>query len=315
LRIVFLRLEIDWFWLELRMDLKTHGASKYTSSRLLGSSSGRGWRGVFAELRSHAPCDTAVVMPRQTEITLAVSGSTAGYVTRKGAGMRQQAMPVDGTLWLSPVGVDDNAINIAAPLPQTLHLFLSNEPFARLAEEYNLPRSPERAVHYAAAVQDDVIRQIGMSILGELRAPSAAGDMLVETGALMLAARLAQSHSEGYRVRADERRSRLDPVRLRRTLDYIDAHLDDDISVDVLARQCYLSAYHFTRMFSAATGMPPYRYVARLRLEKAKRLLMQGQLPLCEIAQIARFASQASFTRAFSREMGISPARFRAAAA
>jgi AraC family transcriptional regulator len=51
--------------------------------------------------------------------------------------------------------------------------------------------------------------------------------------------------------------------------------------------------------------------VARKRIEKAKRLLAAGQLPLCEIAQVARFSNQASFTRAFTRETGLSPGRFR----
>ena len=294
------------------MDLQTHGPRKYPRSQLLGSSAGRGWRGIVAELRSHAPgCDTPAVTPRQAEITIAIAGSRTGLVTRRAADMRQSAVAADGTIWLSPVGIGDNEIRIDAPLPQVLHLFLAPESFARLALEHDLPGASGRQVHWAAGVQDDLVLQIGKTILHELTHESSAGCMLVETGAMMLAARLAQCHSSGGQARAEERRVRLDAVRLRRTLDYIDVHLDDDLSVDALARECCLSAYHFTRMFSAAVGMPPHRYVARKRIEKAKRLLAEGALPLCEIAQVARFSNQASFTRAFTRETGLSPGRFR----
>ncbi|MFM0434842.1 AraC family transcriptional regulator [Paraburkholderia strydomiana] len=293
------------------MDLTTHGDLKYVSSQLLDSSAGRNWRGIFAELRSHPRCDTPAVAPAQTEITIAVAGSSAGYVTRKGAGQRQKVLPLDGTIWFSPIGVDDNVINIAAPLPEVLHVFLAPEPFVRLADEYNLPRSPGEAVRYMAGVDDELVRQLGLNIVNELRQESAAGHMLVETTALMLAARLAQCHGDGWRTRIDQRDFRLGNPRLRRVLDFIDSHLDTDLDLSSLAAQCCLSTYHFSRMFSATMGMPPFRYVSIRRIEKAKRLLREGKLPLSQIAQIARFSSQASFTRAFTRETGVSPARYR----
>lgn len=294
------------------MELHTHGPRKYPRSALLGSSAQRGWRGIFAELRSHAPgCDTPAVTPSRVEITIPIAGSCHGRVTRRAGDMRQSAVAADGAIWLSPAGVGDSEIRIEAPLPRVLHLFLAPEPFARLALEHDLPGASDRHVHWAAGVRDDLVLQVGRTILDELTHESGAGAMLVETGAMMLAARLAQCHSTGGRARAEERRVRLDGARLRRTLDYIDAHLDDDLSVDALARECCLSAYHFTRMFSAAVGVPPHRYVARKRIEKAKRLLAEGELPLCEIAQVARFSNQASFTRAFTRATGLSPGRFR----
>ncbi|MFM0058484.1 AraC family transcriptional regulator [Paraburkholderia phytofirmans] len=296
--------------MDLKMDLKTHGDLKYRSSRLLGSSAGRNWRGIFAELRAHPLCDTPAVKPAHTEITIAVAGSSAGYVTRKGAGQRQKVLPVDGTIWLSPIGVDDNEINIAAPLPEVLHVFLAPDPFVRLADEYNLPRSPGQSVRYMAGVDDELVRQLGLGIVNEIRQESAAGDMLVETTALMLAARLAQCHGDGWRTRIDQRHFRLGTARLRRVLDYIDAHLDTDLDISSLAAQCCLSPYHFSRMFSATVGMPPFRYISIRRMDKAKQLLREGKLPLSQIAQIARFSSQASFTRAFTRETGISPGRY-----
>ncbi len=135
---------------------------------------------------------------------------------------------------------------------------------------------------------------------------------LFETASFMLAVWLAQSHLEGEIVR-DEPRTRhcLDNARLRRVLDYIAHHLDEEISVADLAKVACLSIFHFTRMFAASVGMPPHRYVSRQRLEHAMTLLACGKLPLSQIALACRFSSQASFTRAFRRAAGLTPGEYR----
>ena len=104
---------------------------------------------------------------------------------------------------------------------------------------------------------------------------------------------------------------RLDSARFRRVLDFIDRHLEEKITVAGLADLANLSAFHFTRMFTAAVGVPPYRYVSRRRLENAMAMLAIGKLPLCEIAHRSRFSSQAGFNRAFRRATGMTPGEYR----
>ncbi len=64
-------------------------------------------------------------------------------------------------------------------------------------------------------------------------------------------------------------------------------------------------------MFTAAIGIPPYRYVGRRRLESAMTMLAIGKLPLHEIAHRSCFSSQAGFTRAFRRATGMTPGEYR----
>jgi AraC family transcriptional regulator len=64
-------------------------------------------------------------------------------------------------------------------------------------------------------------------------------------------------------------------------------------------------------VFTLAIGVPPQRYVSRMRLEKAMAEIAAGRLPLAEVALNARFSSQASFTRAFRRATGTTPAEYR----
>jgi AraC family transcriptional regulator len=54
-------------------------------------------------------------------------------------------------------------------------------------------------------------------------------------------------------------------------------------------------------------GIPPHRYIARLRLDNAKAELAAGRLPLAQVALNAQYSSQASFTRAFHRATGMTP--------
>jgi len=291
--------------------LKTHGSQKYPESRLLLTSSGHGWTGLAAELRSHGVCDTPAVVPRQLELSMAIAGSNDGYVTRTGAGLRQQTVPRNGTLWISPVEVCDNEVNIAVPLPEVLHLFVPTHHLTDLAQEFDLPRSASQSIRYEADVQDEVLRQLGLVILAELREESAAGRMLVETAAVMLAARLGQAHGDGWSLKARPSQHRLSDTRLRRVRDYIAAHAERDISLGELAAVACVSVYHFSRMFRATVGVTPQRYLRELYLKRAKDLLAAGQLCLAQIALATHFSSQASFTRAFTREVGISPGEYR----
>jgi hypothetical protein len=95
------------------MELSAHGAKKYPASALLQSSAGLGWSTISAELRSHGPCETPVIVSQNMELCFAVSGN--GLVRRTGAGQCQETVPRTGTIWLSPVGIGDNDHNNSSP--------------------------------------------------------------------------------------------------------------------------------------------------------------------------------------------------------
>ena len=129
---------------------------------------------------------------------------------------------------------------------------------------------------------------------------------------LLLAARLAHAPFETELSRSPIlSRPRLDDGRLRRVLAYIAEHLAEDITVADLADVACLSMFHFTRAFSATMGVPPHRYVSQRRLESAKAMIATGRMSLSEIALVCRFSSQSSFTRAFRRATGMTPAEYR----
>lgn len=103
----------------------------------------------------------------------------------------------------------------------------------------------------------------------------------------------------------------LESDRLQRVLEYIAANLRSDLCLEKLAAIACYSTFHFARMFTLAVGVPPHRYIGRLRLENAMEELETGKLSLAEIALNAKFSSQASFTRAFRRATGTTPNEYR----
>jgi len=103
----------------------------------------------------------------------------------------------------------------------------------------------------------------------------------------------------------------LSPERLRRVRDYVEAHLDQDLSLTILADIACLSPYHFSRSFKQAAWVGPQRYVMQRRFERAKTLLRRTHQPLAQIAQDAGFTDQSHLTSIFDREMGTTPGRFR----
>jgi len=101
--------------------------------------------------------------------------------------------------------------------------------------------------------------------------------------------------------------------RLQRVSDYIEAHLDDRLTLTEIAGVACLSPYHFSRSFKQVVGVGPRRYILQRRVERAKTLLRHSDQPLSWIAQEAGFTDQSHLTTEFRRQIGMTPGRFRAA--
>jgi AraC family transcriptional regulator len=87
--------------------------------------------------------------------------------------------------------------------------------------------------------------------------------------------------------------------------------LENDLSLEALAKETGYSPTHFSRMFRAATGHTPHNYVVRLRVERARQLLAHPSLSLSEIALECGFSSHSHMTRIFHELVGTTPSRYR----
>jgi AraC family transcriptional regulator len=129
-------------------------------------------------------------------------------------------------------------------------------------------------------------------------------DSLAHTIALRLVCR-SQRFSPALRV--NDRA--LPKWRLRNVCDYIEANLDDDLSLAELAAIAGFSVPHFKVLFSRSVGLPVHRYVIERRVERARQLLLQGKHSMSEIALDTGFAHQSHMTRCVRSVLGVTPAQ------
>lgn len=105
-----------------------------------------------------------------------------------------------------------------------------------------------------------------------------------------------------------------EPAAVSRAKERLSASLSDPPSLEALAAEVNLSAFHFSRVFRRAVGVPPYTWLCQRRLEQAKVLLRAGCLPL-EVATRLGFSDQSHLTRQFKRAYGVAPGEYRSATA
>jgi AraC-like DNA-binding protein len=87
--------------------------------------------------------------------------------------------------------------------------------------------------------------------------------------------------------------------------------LDENISLKEMAAVAFMSQYHFNRTFRQITGLPPCRFLTKLRVEAATRMLLDTDNSVTEICLEVGYSSLGTFIRRFSHLLGISPMRLR----
>lgn len=100
--------------------------------------------------------------------------------------------------------------------------------------------------------------------------------------------------------------------RFLRVLDYIDAHLEERLTVEALSGVAAFSKFHFHRQFSELFGIGVYQYVQTLRLKRASyQLAFRDRQSVVDIALASGYDSHEAFSRAFKRRLGQTPSAFR----
>jgi AraC family transcriptional regulator len=295
--------------------VREHGFEKYGAQGLLASSVDFGWSGLSAELRAHGRVDwrSRTWVRPETEVCVAI-GPSDSVVTRLIGGVVDRTLAGRGTIWLSPPGPNEVLVDIAAPVPQALHMYLAERHFSAESLGIDVGYPAPGSLRYQRSFQDPLVAEIAFAIVSEMRTQTAGGRLLAETLAVSLAARLVHSHSGLSPDKDLEQLSHggLDRRRLTRVREYIDANLEGgNLTIARLAKVASLSQFHFARAFKAAVGKSPHQYVSGHRLERAKVLLRRGDQSLLDIAVALDFSSQANFTRAFRKGTGMTPGQYR----
>lgn len=185
-------------------------------------------------------------------------------------------------------------------------IVLSLEPtvLARTVCESVAPERVEIVPHFAKP--DPLIRGMGLALKAELESGGLGGCLYAESMATALSAHLLRWYSaQKHGIR--EYTGGLPKYKLRQVTDYINNHLDQDLGLAELAELAQMSPHYFGRLFKQSMGFAPHQYVIRCRVERAKQLLLQGELTIAQVAYSVGFAHQSHLNRHFKRWLGVTP--------
>ncbi len=155
-------------------------------------------------------------------------------------------------------------------------------------------------------IRDPQVERIGWMMQAEDHDAYPGGRLFADSLASALAARLLALQS---RKAASPTGRALPAWRLRHVLEYIEANLDQDLTLAELAGVAGFSLSHFKPLFRQAVGMPAHRFVLERRVERARTRLLEGTGSLTDIALEAGFAHPSHMARCMRRVLGVSPSQ------
>jgi AraC family transcriptional regulator len=159
--------------------------------------------------------------------------------------------------------------------------------------------------------QDPTIERLARSLVATDEVEQGLSALYADAVCLAIVTRLLGMRCNRDLATTNRRRTALPKWRLKRVVEYIDAHLDGHITLADLAEAIGLTRMHFAAQFKIATGVRPHEYVLRRRIERAQELLRNSSLTLVDIALSVGFQTQAHFTTVFKRFAGETPHRWR----
>lgn len=164
-------------------------------------------------------------------------------------------------------------------------------------------------LHTHLGFQDHLIHSLCLGLKEEVERGGTSGHLYSESLATTLAMHLAR-HYVRKRPRILQQAGGLAQRHVRLVMEFVQENLQRDITLQEMATVVGFSPFHFARLFKKATGTSPYRFVLQQRIERAKQLLVLGELPLADVAVETGFFDQSHLTTHFRKHCGVTPRQF-----
>jgi len=191
----------------------------------------------------------------------------------------------------------------------TVRFNISQAALTEYACEHGL-RKPSGLYASSLGCPDPVMSSLAQTIVTAMERPREGASLFVDYMALAFCAHTLITYG-GVPGGPISMRGGLAPWQLRRACEFIETNLDRDPSIVDIAAECGLSSSYFAKSFRQALGMPPHAWLSTRRVERAKKLLIEGGLELSEIAIACGFVDQSHLSRTFVKIEGCSPGKWR----
>ena len=191
-----------------------------------------------------------------------------------------------------------------------LHLYLHPSFLRTTAEAIDVEYS-QISIAPQFGIRDEHIHHVGLSLYCELKQSNVIGRFYADSLAKVLAMQFVRRYS--YLKDLQMNHGGMAPRKLRKAIEFINENLDKEqnVAMVAIADAVQMSYFHFTRAFKQSTGLTPNNYMIQQRIERAKKLLSETDLPIAHIALRTGFASQSHFTTTFRKVVWTTPKAFR----
>jgi len=286
---------------------ETHRRATRPGNRVLAQSTDAGWGSLYAALMEEGPFEAVEQGVRHPSFIYHVS--RPAEVTRRIDGCRPEKTVIGPRrITLTPgrpaAWWSHNAH------PEILQVYVHHDLFAAAAAAM-FECDPARVdITPAFAILDPLLEQLSLAVISALRDGNQRDTLYVESLAQMIAAHLARMHSN-FSDRRGAPAPQISSWKMRRLKEFIEANLDQDLSLSAMAREIGISSLYLPRAFRNAFGQSPHQYVIGRRIERAKDLLRDGHFSVAEVSAATGFSSQSHLSDWFARTVGITPAAYR----
>ncbi|MFE7168117.1 helix-turn-helix domain-containing protein [Streptomyces sp. NPDC057616] len=281
----------------------THGILALPGVRPLRSSAGLGWDRLYVSTQRELPYREAFQGAGSHLLILHLDGPVTVRRGRRGLTSARQVPP--GGLFLHPAATELD-VELGGHL-NTVHVYLADAALQASADEGRPVRLKEEF-----GTTDPLLEQLVLSLDGVVRRWEPSGATYTDQLALMIAAQLARRHSVRRRgTEPPAPQAGLTDRQFAAVRELLAVRLSEPLSLEDLAAVTGLSVSQFARQFKARTGSPPHRYLVRLRVEQAARLLRAGTMPIAQVAAACGFSHQEHLTRVLRSHLGTTPAALR----
>lgn len=205
-----------------------------------------------------------------------------------------------------PAGHDFCGSQKPRVLTRTIHFYIdARGPLADPALRFGELQFRPRLFFY-----DHDIWQTALKLKSQVESPGAMLRQYADALGILLMHEIVRINGDAVRCEPVTRGG-LACWQRKRVAAYIEEHVADNVPLGTLADLVQLSPWHFSRSFKQSFGVPPHRYHAGRRIERAKQLLANRELPITAIAYEVGFSETSTFTATFHRLTGQTPSKYR----
>ena len=158
-------------------------------------------------------------------------------------------------------------------------------------------------------LRDPLIQEMALALKSDLEIAGEDSKQYADSMAIALGTHLLRRYGVKQSV-VKEYSGGLTPSQLKIVIEYIQTHLDRELSLNILASLIHLSSHYFASLFKQSMGISTHKYITQCRMNKAKQLLRQD-FAIAFICQEVGFKNQSHFTRVFRQHFKITPNAYR----